>query len=754
MFLIVIFFIVIFFNIIGQYLNQHTRSPLTFDSMGSISSISYKGGHEKWIQHLKQEAIDPATQQETICGCSFLKNGNDIKTMCLIDVIIQSGASGLQECKDTCQKLDNGAMIKFGTLMTSALPVIPGLCCNTMYNIDIGDIVQGGYKYCQPKQNAETKRRVFEYKKEFARNAALIMAEKAAAIQNGQDPSLVKIEVEVEVEVVPQQATEIDPDMVAKELAEKIRIEQEKKQEQQQEEQQKQQQKQEEEQQKHEDAEAVAAAAALPTPPIDEYIYNELKFAHKGPLGLKLVPNTLPFTIESQSHNLLPGDEMTLINGEDVLDCETSDEIMEILIEASYPKTIQFRRKVKKKVIKSIEDIAEERAAKGFLYLTEPPLLHGYKIPFSVAEFGKLRRASLSNVSDIENDDANKDIQNFCDPSRNTIKIRVAVPIDGCQTARPYQRSTNATHTDTSIVYAMVKRGACPFTKKAETIEKAGYNGIILFNNDLNQELIRMPAKRNFKTKEIIPINFNGHAVMIDSMNGALLHTSILTGSTPTKQLFLNMQGIFKTNECISHQLEMFATPSIWMKKIDQTTELQKNKNIKFTDTQGNTRDVVKDNEKSLAMIEKSNVVPDGHLIMWNGNKHSRTLPVVIAGFGEIDYQKLIHLPPSRVILGIPEDGCDDKGFSNSVKGAWVIVKRGGCSFVEKVRNIQNVGGTAALIINTRKKPYLFEMPMGPEGAPDLIIPVLQIPMDSVMEIEYMKYEGVNILGRVDWNRK
>ena len=81
-----------------------------------------------------------------------------------------------------------------------------------------------------------------------------------------------------------------------------------------------------------------------------------------------------------------------------------------------------------------------------------------------------------------------------------------------------------------------------------------------------------------------------------------------------------------------------------------------------------------------------------------------------------------------------------------------MIVKRGGCSFVDKARNVQKVGGTAIIVLNTRKKPYLFEMPMGPEGAPDVKIPVFMIPYDSEEEIQFLISNGMsggNILARV-----
>ena len=75
---------------------------------------------------------------------------------------------------------------------------------------------------------------------------------------------------------------------------------------------------------------------------------------------------------------------------------------------------------------------------------------------------------------------------------------------------------------------------------------------------------------------------------------------------------------------------------------------------------------------------------------------------------------------------------------------------------MEKARNIQKVGGTAGLLLNTRKKPYLFEMPVGPEGGNGGIeIPFLMVPFDGEVELNFMLQKsasggGGGVLGRVN----
>jgi hypothetical protein len=260
----------------------------------------------------------------------------------------------------------------------------------------------------------------------------------------------------------------------------------------------------------------------------------------------------------------------------------------------------------------------------------------------------------------------------------------------------------------------MVKRGGCSFTRKAEMVGKAGYDGLVVFNGDsADEKLMRMPAQRNFKTKELVPIDFEGQAVMIDSKNGDLLLAAMLTaGETESSGSVdeFGLKVVLRADECSAHADTMTQSFSSWTDALDTPKE-------NIFDFHGRFAEEIERNKKiTIELLSKQKITPNVYLFMWNGNIHSRRLPVMIAKFGEIDRSVLQKEPPSRIIFGIPDDGCDDRGFSNRVKGAWVIVKRGGCSFVDKARTVQKVGGTAIVVLNTRKKPYLFEMPMGPEG--------------------------------------
>ena len=55
-------------------------------------------------------------------------------------------------CKPICTQMDEGSVVQRGTVLTTMLPVVKGLCCNTQYTLDAGrDVSQGGSQHCQPK---------------------------------------------------------------------------------------------------------------------------------------------------------------------------------------------------------------------------------------------------------------------------------------------------------------------------------------------------------------------------------------------------------------------------------------------------------------------------------------------------------------------------------------------------------------------------------------------------------------------------
>eukprot|EP01117_Protostelium_nocturnum_P019222 TRINITY_DN8276_c0_g2_i1.p1 TRINITY_DN8276_c0_g2~~TRINITY_DN8276_c0_g2_i1.p1 ORF type:complete len:832 (+),score=187.80 TRINITY_DN8276_c0_g2_i1:79-2496(+) len=71
-----------------------------------------------------------------------------------------------------------------------------------------------------------------------------------------------------------------------------------------------------------------------------------------------------------------------------------------------------------------------------------------------------------------------------------------------------------------------------------------------------------------------------------------------------------------------------------------------------------------------------------------------------------------------KMIMGIPEDGCRPFYNENQMQGKLVIVKRGGCTFVEKVKRVQEAGGVGVIVGNNQVGLNLSTFTMG--GIPDI----------------------------------
>ena len=106
---------------------------------------------------------------------------------------------------------------------------------------------------------------------------------------------------------------------------------------------------------------------------------------------------------------------------------------------------------------------------------------------------------------------------------------------------------------------------------------------------------------------------------------------------------------------------------------------------------------------------------------------------------------------PVRAVIGDPITACDEKGFANNIRGAYVILQRGGCSFEEKARKVQQTGGRGMIVVDNRRgepKP----MTPGDSGAKDIKIPCVMVKKGSLAEmqsIEAMSHAGNNMVGRM-----
>ena len=143
---------------------------------------------------------------------------------------------------------------------------------------------------------------------------------------------------------------------------------------------------------------------------------------------------------EEPPFGLKEGDELTAINNEDVLDLNSPDELFEVIQEASWPKTLTFRRL---KITETKELHPGSKGSAVALTIVKPAILSGWDMPFELAHFGE-------------------QVAKYCTGK----EIVLASPEDAC---KPLQGQEY----DGKLV--LVIRGGCMFSLKANHLVSETY---------------------------------------------------------------------------------------------------------------------------------------------------------------------------------------------------------------------------------------------------------------------------------------
>ncbi|KAL0583771.1 hypothetical protein ABG067_006326 [Albugo candida] len=124
----------------------------------------------------------------------------------------------------------------------------------------------------------------------------------------------------------------------------------------------------------------------------------------------------------------------------------------------------------------------------------------------------------------------------------------------------------------------------------------------------------------------------------------------------------------------------------------------------------------------------------DRAFVSW---KHSRGhFPCALATFGcqepQVQVGKLVYVNPPRADERIVDE--------NSVQGGIALVIRGGCSFIEKARRVQEAGAVAMILANNDRENIWETFPMcskQPEATEDIniMIPCVMMSLSTVREL-------------------
>ena len=418
-----------------------------------------------------------------------------------------------------------------------------------------------------------------------------------------------------------------------------------------------------------------------------KYDIVEMTFRTRGPLGLFFVPEKVPMTLDRDHEPLKRGDEMVSLNGMDLLQYETIDEIMAVLIEATWPKGFQFRRArtdIPGSGGNSNSNNNQNRDGNGGgthngngynnnnnnnaggggsdgvfsstkITIVSPPILFGMRYDFKVAKFGNRQ------VTDCQERE-----------------VVFSEPYAACKPLKTFGVTDRYRE---KVV--LVQRGICIFPDKSLKVEKSGGAFTVIVNN--KNEIIEMPGPKK-------PLELYKPTVMVTKDTG---------------MFFRQITDILDANSVDGNN---------------------KNIVVRMADTPEGCPTLK--GEGAAFTMPWTDRKLDGKLHIWNGQA-IKSFDVAQGGFGK-NWDK----EPKRIVIAKPRSACDEKGFSVNVQNSIVIVERGECSFVDKARLIQKVGGIGMVCVNSGPRPRLLMMPAGPDGATDVTISTMMIPFGSFDEIE------------------
>eukprot|EP00949_MAST-11_sp_MAST-11-sp1_P003849 g3849.t1 len=256
-------------------------------------------------------------------------------------------------------------------------------------------------------------------------------------------------------------------------------------------------------------------------------------------------------------------------------------------------------------------------------------------------------------------------------------EIFFAVPFDLCSSPRLGLTGS------ISDAILLSTRGGCMFSVKADNVEELNPHALAVINTD--EKLMAMPFPKNKEPK------FSGPSLLMKKSDGdfiRLVHS------------ILNADETEKTKIHVRAQL-------------------------------GNSCGALVGDEKYRRNWGGSG---EGRLLIHSG-KREEEFEIVKAAFGTPIDNK-----PFRAIIADPISGCDEKGFKQNVKNAFVIVERGNCPFIEKAKIVKTAGGIGLIVINTNKK--MIKMPAGPSGSQKVKIPAIMIPSGSLAKLKSLRNEA------------
>ena len=244
------------------------------------------------------------------------------------------------------------------------------------------------------------------------------------------------------------------------------------------------------------------------------------------------------------------------------------------------------------------------------------------------------------------------------EPPMGKKRFVFAEPRDGCG------ELTNG-HLLTEEHVVFVNRGTCTFGQKAKSVQAAGASAIVIINNEPGLDHLPGPDAHDI----VFSVN------SIAQTEGQLLE-AVYDEGPPDGGFGRKLEGYIVPVNCGTHGANCRAAT------------VEERENIKSMHDGG----VMKLSRGDGSMVLKPEEEPIEYLL---------------AHFGTPVLESTVSLP---IVRAQPPEACDT--ITNDIKGKIVLVRRGGCPFVQKSESVQTAGGRAMVVGSLH--PYLVRMGVEP----------------------------------------
>ncbi|RLN54795.1 hypothetical protein BBJ29_007596 [Phytophthora kernoviae] len=369
----------------------------------------------------------------------------------------------------------------------------------------------------------------------------------------------------------------------------------------------------------------------------------EVEFATRGPIGLNWDLNTRGKAVVSHLDQKLPAERINVIAPRDHLialnGIDTSkmgpQEAVDVYLGSSLPRKLVFLVEIsaERAAAKAAANAGPQAVVNWTLAFSTPDVLSGWEVRLHLAKWSAPPESNMAN-----------------DNSRRLMRLAFTTPITGCNhfPAVPSLADDEAA----GVVY-LAYRGGCSFIDKANTVQAANGQALLVVNNVKGDGRFK-PATVSIDEHLDIPVT------LMSKLDGELI-MSVLGHKEALIRIYEERPDQISTS--LEEPKRLTNQELVVARNVTKSARTLTFWYINATSTD--------------STLEQA----PGRLPSSSGTFEFQVLPALFGG--------KIPTMPYRIVAAYPQEtACHPKGLGVFATRAVVLVKRGGCSFGMKLRYV------------------------------------------------------------------